>query len=72
MAGASLEIMAASRPWLQTLQSQIYGKNKFRIQETGKICRRGTLGPQPTCSWKQVRRGTCLSEMVWGKLPYRP
>ena len=33
MAGASLEIMAASRPCLQTLQSQNYGKNKFRIQE---------------------------------------
>ena len=33
MAGASLEIMAASRPCLQTLQNQNYGKNKFRIQE---------------------------------------
>ena len=36
MAGASLEIMAASRPCLQTLQSQNYGKNKFRIQEKGE------------------------------------
>ena len=40
MAGANLEIMAASRPCLQTLQSQNYGKNKFRIQEKGK-----TIGP---------------------------
>ena len=70
MAGASLEIMAASRPCLQTLQSQNYDKNKFRIQEKGKkwpnCSQRGTQGPQPTCSLKQVRRGACLSEKVWG------
>ena len=36
MAGASLEIMAASRPCLKTLQSQNDGENKFRIQEKGK------------------------------------
>ena len=70
MAGASLEIMAASRPCLQTLQSQNYGKNKFRIQEKGEkwpnCSQRGTQGSQPTCSLKQDRRGAPLSERVWG------
>ena len=73
MAGASLEIMAASRPCLQTLQSQNYGKNKFCIQEKGEKWpnrrQRGTQVPQPTCSWKQVRQGSCPSERLWGQLP---
>ena len=36
MAGASLEIMAASRPCLQTLQSQNCGKKMFLFRKKGK------------------------------------
>ena len=73
MAGASLEIMAASRPCLQTLQSQNYGKNKFRIQEKGKkwpnCSQRGirVLNPlAPGCKWggEPVYQRVCVEKFL--------